>query len=100
MADKVEANYEMLGSIAKQFSQEADAIEQMLKNLESNIDQLEGGGWIGRGANAFYAELRDEVLPGVERLTQALEDASRTTSEIAKLFREAEETASNRFKMS
>jgi len=99
MADKIEANYEQLGSIAKSFSQEADTIETMLKQIQSNIDQLEAGGWIGRGANSFFAEMRDDVVPGVERLQAALEEASQTTNEIAKLFREAEETASSRFRM-
>lgn len=99
MAEKIEANYEQLNQIAKNFTQEADAIEQMLGEINACVDSLESGGWIGRGANSFYAEMHDEVLPAVQRLREALEEAARTTGEIAKTFREAEETASAKFRV-
>lgn len=99
MAEKIEANYEQLGMIARNFTQESDVIDQMLKEVESRLGDLEGGGWIGRGAQACYAEMHDEVLPAVQRLREALEEAARTTGELARIFREAEETASSRFRV-
>jgi len=99
MAEKIEADYQQLATIAKNFAQEADTVEQMLKIIQTHLDNLEGGGWIGRGANSFFAEMHDDVLPGVQRLQAALEEASRVSGEIARMFREAEETASNRFRV-
>ena len=81
-AHKVQADYDELASIANQFAQESSAAEQLMNQITNLVGQLEGGGWMGRGAQAFYAEMHDEVEPGLRRLVQALEDFSPATQHL------------------
>jgi len=95
--NKIQADYDSLESIANQFSQQASQVEQLSHKIDSLVGSLEGGGWIGRGAQAFYNEMRDEVIPGVERLCQALEDGSSAIKQIANIISQAEQEAGSLF---
>ncbi|MCE7947786.1 MAG: hypothetical protein DYG88_10200 [Chloroflexi bacterium CFX4] len=41
------------------FSQHANTTTQLLNALQRQVDQLAAGGWRGRGADQFYAEMKD-----------------------------------------
>ncbi len=75
------------------FSQYADSTRQLLNSLTRQLDQLSSGGWLGRGAQQFYAEMQEVVLPALERMAAALEDACRCTQRIAQDFQKAEREA-------
>ncbi len=94
---KIQANYDDLASIANQFAQESSATEQLTNQILSLVGELEGGGWIGKGAESFYAELHDEVEPGLNRLVQALDDASSAIKQISNIVSQAEQEASGWF---
>ncbi len=94
---KIQADYDELASIANQFAQESSAAEQLMNQIANLVGQLEGGGWIGRGAQAFYGEMHDEVEPGLRRMVQALEDASSAIKQISSLISQAEQDASSLF---
>ncbi len=94
---KVQADYDELANIASQFAQESSAAQQLMTQITNLVGQLEGGGWIGRGAQAFYAEMHDEVEPGLRRLVQALEDASSSIKQISSIVSQAEQEASSLF---
>lgn len=96
--NKIQANYDELDNIANQFAQQAAGVEQQTAKIMGIVQELEGGGWIGRGAQAFYNEMNDMVRPGLQRLSRALEDASRVTKEISQVIQQAEQEASGRFK--
>ncbi len=98
MADEIRADYDQLQDIASRFANQAQVIQEMLQNVRSHMQPLEDGGWIGRGSDAFFSEMNDEVLPATERLQKALEEASRVTNQIAQTIRQAEEEASGLFK--
>ncbi|MEW5987100.1 MAG: WXG100 family type VII secretion target [Chloroflexota bacterium] len=100
MNEKIQATYEELDSVAKLFAQQADAIGKTLQSVQGAMDSLQGGGWIGRGADAFFAEMSDEVLPAVQRLGQALEQGGQTTQQISATVAQAEDEASSRFRLS
>ncbi len=95
--NKVQADYDELNNIANQFAQEAAGVEQLTNQIMSLVGELEGGGWIGRGADAFYSEMHDLVEPGLQRLARALEDASNATKQIVNIMSQAEHEASNLF---
>jgi WXG100 family type VII secretion target len=90
---KVRAHYDQLSSIAHTFVQQADLTQKTFQQLSQHIDALQGGDWRGRGADAFYREMRDAVLPGMVRLTAALKAAAQTTAHINQVMRQAEEQA-------
>jgi WXG100 family type VII secretion target len=94
---KIQADYDELTSIANQFAQEASATEQLTNQIVSLVGELEGGGWIGRGADAFYGEMHDLVEPGLQRLARALEDASSAIKQINNVISQAEHEASSLF---
>ena len=65
----------------------------MLNDVRSATNVLEGGDWMGQGANAFYAEMNGAVLPSLIRLTRALADAQRVTIQISREIKAAEDAA-------
>lgn len=99
MFDQVEADYDQLEQIAARFAAQAQATEQTLNKVRASMSNLEEGGWIGRGSNAFFSEMHSEVLPATERLRQALEEANRVTNQIVQVMKQAEEEACTPFQV-
>lgn len=99
MAEEIRADYEQLETIASQFAKQAQAIQQMLQKVQKSMDELENDGWIGRGSDAFFAEMQGEVLPASNRLHDALEEAGRVTKEIIQTVQQAEDEACSPFKV-
>ncbi len=80
---KVRADYEQLAEIAEAFGQQAESAQQTLGDLKEIISVLQGGDWVGKGADAFYAEMNSAVLPATARLAAAL-SATRRISRVMK----------------
>ncbi len=78
-APRIRANYEQLRALAQQFGREAATTGLLITNLRRNLETLRGGDWIGKGANAFYAEMDGVMLPAMLRLQQALVEGERIT---------------------
>ena len=70
--DRTRANYDELNNAARRWAAEAERAQQMVATLKQNMDVLQGGGWVGQGARAFYAEMNGQVLPSLNRLVAAL----------------------------
>lgn len=98
MSDIVQANYDLLGMIAGNFQAQSEANAQMLQSILAAMHRLESGDWIGRGSDAFFAEMKGEVLPAVQRLIQALSQAHQTTNEISQFLEQADEEAASGFR--
>lgn len=90
-ASVVKADYEQLQQIAAQFEQEADQIRQQASEIKAQIETLRGGDWEGIGADLFYREMDDAVLPSFTRLSQAMTAANRTTLQILRQMQQAED---------
>jgi WXG100 family type VII secretion target len=97
-ASIIQADYDELERVARLFEEQATKTAEMNRRLHASVEQLERGGWLGQGSQAFYREMGDNVLPGVERLTNALEEAGIQTKQISDLIRTAEEEAASIFK--
>lgn len=98
MAEKTEVNYDQLETLAKQFEGEAQVIQTIRGHLNTQVEQLHGGGWIGTAADKFQNEMSGEVLPAVQRLSEALTQASNTMMMICNIFNEAEEETQGYFR--
>src|SRR5258708_39182275 len=96
-APTVRSDYDQLKNVAGTFSKQADALNQMNQNLQSCVDTLQGGDWIGQGANAFFKEFSDTVMPTLKRLHNAMSESARITQQIAQVMKNAEESASKVF---
>jgi WXG100 family type VII secretion target len=100
---KIEVNYDELANIQKLFNNESQGINQLYQETKRKVDALtgqgQGAGWIGRGSEAFFAEMQNIVLPSMQRLAQALLAASSATGRISQTFRSGEEEAKSLFKV-
>lgn len=90
-APKIQADYDSLSQIAANFSKEADQTKQLLQTVRSCVEQLQNGGWIGKGAQNFFKEMNDLVNPAMQRMMSALSEAASATKRVADTLRKAEE---------
>jgi len=98
MADIIQAQYERLEAIADRFGQQAEATVQTEAQVRQVTDGLQGGGWIGQGADAFYAEMDGIVFPGIQRLSEAMAQARSAMLQVRDIIKQAEEEASAPFR--
>lgn len=81
--DVIQAKYDLLDQIAARFGQQADTSAQVHSRLRQSARSLQEG-WEGRGSVAFLCEMNRDVLPAVQRLTAALDQARSVTLDIAR----------------
>jgi len=98
MIDIIRVDHEALAQISGRFNQQSEAIELMLYAMRGTMQPLASGGWIGQGADAFFAEMNSDILPAVQRLTDALAQAGIVTMQLSDLMQQADEEASFSFK--
>jgi len=98
-APQFRGDYEMLAQIAQAFGQHASLTKTSLQRIQRAVNTLQSGDWIGTGANAFYREMSDQVLPTLKRLAAALESADRTLRKVSQIIKQAEDEASRLFRL-
>ena len=96
--DIIQAQYDTLSEVARRFGSQAQANREMLAAVRRAMQPLQAGAWQGRGSAAFFNEMNGEVLPALNRLAAALEQAQSVTTAIARVVRQAEEEAAQPFK--
>lgn len=92
-AAKIRADYDSLNKIAQSLLSESAQIASMAKNVQSNVDALRGGDWVGPGATAFYQEMDSSVFPSLKRLAAALDEAAKGATRIRQGMHQAETDA-------
>lgn len=92
-AQIVQVDYEDLAQIIDLFFEEADRAEALRHQIRAQMDSLERGGWVGAGADRFYAEMMNVIFPALLRLNLALSEAGIAAREILDLFMTEEEAA-------
>lgn len=93
----IQANYDQLQRIAQRFAEQSQQIAALRNDLSHRTSALRDGGWEGQGAIAFFAEMDRDLLPGLLRLREALQEASEVTLAIRTLLQVAEEEAAALF---
>lgn len=94
--DLIQADYEKLEQLANQFLAHARARAEFNRTVCQQVDLVRSG-WIGRGSDAFMREIDAEIVPAMQRLVAALEEASTVTCKIATTVRAAEVEAAQLF---
>ena len=95
----IRGDHDKLPEISKGFEREAASVKASIDRLNRVIEVLQGGDWIGEGANAFYREMESEVMPAMQRLVNALEMGSSAARKIALWFEELEQSITGLFAM-
>lgn len=91
MADTTQVDYEQMAAIIKQLKSEEQEMAQLLKATHNKVETLHGNQWVGQGADKFFGEMEQTVLPAMGRLVQALDVAGNVAQQIVNTFRQAEE---------
>ncbi|HRW09497.1 MAG TPA: WXG100 family type VII secretion target, partial [Caldilineaceae bacterium] len=94
----IRVDHQALEQVAGKFGSQSQAMAQMLHEVQRAYQPLKSGGWIGQGSTAFCNEMDSKILPALQRLIAALQQASRTTNEVRSLMREADQDASANFR--
>ena len=92
-APRVRADYDQLKQTAQAFGGQAEATQKVLQALQRDLEVLQGGDWLGKGATAFYQEMGSQVMPTMKRLANALQTAQQTTLQIQQIVKQAEDEA-------
>ncbi len=68
----------VVGNVLSQLTQQINVVQEMVRRpLDAMIQQVVGGIWIGRGADAFVQEIRSVMIPGVTGILGGLGTFSR-----------------------
>ena len=97
MADEIRVDYDQLRQVAAHFSARANSTQQTHQSLQRSMNRLQGA-WDGKGSQAFFTEMTAEILPALQRLTEALRRAQAVTLQASRIFQAAEEDAARPFR--
>ncbi|MCB0078342.1 MAG: WXG100 family type VII secretion target [Anaerolineales bacterium] len=92
----IQVQYDALAEIAARFQNQATLTLRLQRRLTHQMSALRES-WVGEGAEAFFTEMEQALLPAVSRLATALEEANRTTQQIVTTFQQAEAEAAALF---
>lgn len=95
-AQRIEVNYDILNAVINNFNQQHTRLCDVEEILRSKLEMLPDG-WQGRGSEAFFSEMHEEVMPRLRRLSDSMGEAARVTRQIIEEFKMAEDLAAGRF---
>jgi WXG100 family type VII secretion target len=95
MTDLFSLDPEEMQKLSNEFEQESERIQRVRQNLQSDIDVLRRGGWIADAADMYYQHMDGDVMPSIDRLSRALQEASEVSRRIVELVNSADEEASS-----
>lgn len=96
-APKVQLNFDELFVLKDRFARASDTVNTMFSNITRRMDVLDST-WTGRGRDSFFNEMQGEVLPAVQRLISALNQASSELQRSADQGHQAEDSAAGFFR--
>ncbi|MGB8213740.1 MAG: WXG100 family type VII secretion target [Anaerolineales bacterium] len=97
MANVRKLNYDDLQNIVNRFRSEAQEIDGMLKQTQGKVESLHNNQWIGQGADKFFNDMEQTVLPATSRLVIALGTAGDVVQKIETTIRSADESTKSYF---
>lgn len=91
MADVTRLNYEELQTIIKSLQNEEEEIKNLLSTTKSKVEALHNNQWIGQGADKFFGEMEQVVLPRTGKMVYALDVAGNVLNQIIQIIKGADE---------
>lgn len=90
-------NYDELMPISKKLHDESEDIALIYTSTRAKVQALHKD-WIGAGADGFFNEMENELLPALNRVSGALLISQDVLNKIIKIIREADEETAGFFK--
>ncbi len=97
-SDKIQVRYGDLEQIVQTLVSLTDSTGTLRTGLLHQMDVLQSGGWVGGGAQSFFSEMEHLMFPALDRLENALSNASGVIRHAADLFSEAEQQTAALFR--
>ena len=97
MAGTTQVNYDEMNGIIKNLKTEEEEIMNLLKTTKSKVESLHNNQWVGQGADNFFNEMEQTVLPALARLARALGVGSDVATDIMNTIRQADEETQSYF---
>ena len=94
-APRIRIEYDSMNQISKRFSRQSEGIGSLNQRVASQVEVLRGGDWVGQGANVFYQEMDDEILPALKRLSAVLGMGDRVTQGLIQVMHDTDEELAN-----
>jgi len=93
----VRGDFDGLANVARTFAGQAQAAQGSHRKLKGQIETLRSGGWVGKGAKAFYREMDGLVLPAFAQLENAMTGADQLLRRADKILHGAEDDVTRLF---
>lgn len=90
MSDEIVVDRSRLEQVTRRFAQQEQAIAQLRQTVRGAVGEVLTG-WAGESADAFKAEVTEQILPALERLSEALHSARQTALAVDQVMQSAEE---------
>ncbi|MGB8213741.1 MAG: WXG100 family type VII secretion target [Anaerolineales bacterium] len=97
MGYKAQLEYAELDTIVKKFRDEGEDIVQMRASMHERVLDLQKD-WVGAGADKFFSEMENDLLPALARLAGALFLAQDVLLKIIKTIQTSDEETAGYFK--
>ncbi len=91
MADVTKLNYEELQTIVKSLQNEEQEIKALMETTKRKVEALHNNQWIGQGADKFFGEMEQLVIPRTGRMVYALDVAGNVLNQIMNTIKHADE---------
>jgi uncharacterized protein YukE len=83
-------------SVMSGVTQQLNVVEQQARQpIQAMMQQVVGGAWTGRGADAFVQELTSMAVPNVDKITQILTRTNRDINNAIDVMDRADEQVSS-----
>jgi WXG100 family type VII secretion target len=94
----IRIHYDEVDLAVKKLKQQAADYQALQSKLKNELDGLVPNNWQGDAASKFKREMEDQVLPSLNKLIHALNDAADTASKIHSHIHTADEACQAHFK--
>jgi WXG100 family type VII secretion target len=89
----IHVDYDELEGVTSRLAQQAEEADAALRNCRSCLETLQSGAWIGKGANAFFTEMENDILPAQQRLYEALSFSNEMFNAVHNTIKQGEDDA-------
>lgn len=98
MGRKVQLNYDELRTVVKKFRNEGEDTVRLHSTMRDRVHDLHKD-WAGEGADKFFKEMENDLLPALLRLSSALFYAQDVLHKIIQIIQTFDEDTAGYFKM-
>ena len=98
MADIIKMDYPSMEEMATAFRNGSQTLDDLIRELQAINGDLEGGIFLGRGADALRSAIGDKLVPAVNRLKEKFDELAGDISGALVDLRDGDHSAESRFK--